>query len=248
MGLSIGADGTQLSLLNNHQKTNKLIGTATERLATSKRINSGHDDPAGLIGAEQLRGDLVEFNSQLRVVSAKRGQVQVQQSGRQIATDVLQEIRGQLIGVTGTFSNAEQRQAVQQQVDSALDAIDRIGATTGFALPDKLQSLRSGGETNIVEGDVAEAVALLDEQLSTITKASAAAGAYERYTLDVDQRLAEDQAVATAAALSQQEDASYAEETSNLVKGQILNEASLKTMVLAQNLRKEGITLLFNSL
>ena len=44
---------------------------------------------------------------------------------------------------------------------------------------------------------------LLEKEISAINLASAAAGAYEKYTLDVDRQLAESRAVATASALSQ---------------------------------------------
>ena len=248
MGLSIGTAGTQTSLLYNHEQNNSFLNRSTERLATGKRINSGVDDPAGLIGAEQLRGDLLELKSQIKTTSALRGQLHIQQSGRQIATDVLHNIRGHLVEASGSLNSTNQRFAFQQEIDSALDALDRIGASTGFALPAEIHSLRSSGDNNILDGDTSQAISALDEHLATITKASAAAGAYEKYTLDVDQRLAEDQAAVTAQALSQQEDADYARETSNLIKGQILNEASLKTMILAQSLKAEGISLLFNSL
>jgi flagellin-like hook-associated protein FlgL len=89
---------------------------------------------------------------------------------------------------------------------------------------------------------------VLDEQLATIIEAAAAAGAYQKYTLDVNQRLAEDQAVATAQALSLQQDADYAEESSNLVKSQILTVASYDTLTLAQRLQHEGLSKLFSGL
>lgn len=100
----------------------------------------------------------------------------------------------------------------------------------------------------MVEGDAVAAAAVIDEQLSTIHQASSAAGAYQKCSLDVNQSLAEDQAIATAQALSMQQDADYAEESSNLVKNQILTQASYNTLVLAQNLQREGIALLFDSL
>ena len=248
MGLTIGASGSQIALLSNNQKNSRGIQQATERLATGLRINSGRDDPAGLIAAEQIQGDIVDIQAQQRVLSAQQGKVQVQQSGRQLATGVIHEIRGHLVETAGTFSSSEQRQATQQQIDAALDALDRIESTTGISLPAELQDLRSGGSANIVENDPATAQALVDEQLSTINQASAAAGAYQRYTLDVDQRLAEDQAVVAAESYSRIADTDYAKETTNLIKAKILNEASLKTIALAQNLKKEGILLLFDTL
>ncbi len=248
MGLNIGATSIQLTLLNNNKRTNEELGRATERLATGLRINRASDDPAGLIGAEKLRGDLVDLSAQLRANSSLQRQTNVQQQGRQIASDVLIEVRGLIVEASSLSSSDEQRQAIQQQIDKSLDALDTLGSISGFAIPTELESLRISGSNNVVDGDAAEAIEVLDEQLSTINQASAAAGAYQKYTLDVNQRLAEDKAVATAQALSLQEDANYAQESSNLVKSQILTEASIKTIALAQKLQREGTALLFDAL
>ncbi len=248
MGLNIGVSSVQLTLLNNNKRTNDALGRATERLATGRRINRGSDDPAGLIGAEQLRGDLVDLRAQTRANSALQLQTNTQQQGRQIASDVLIEVRGLIVEASNLSSSDEQRQAIQQQIDSSLDALDTLGSISGFALPAELESLRTSGSNNVVDGDAAEAIEVLDEQLSTINQASAAAGAYQKYTLDINQRLAEDKAVITAQALSLQEDADYAQESANLIKSQILTEASIKTIALAQKLQREGTTLLFKSL
>ncbi len=248
MALNIGATGIQLTLLNNNRRTSEGLGRATERLATGLRINRGSDDPAGLIGAEQLRGDLIDLGAQTRINSTLQLQTNVQQQGRQIASDVLIEVRGQIVEASNLSASEEQTEAIQQQIDLSLDALDTLGSISGFTLPAELETLRTGGSNSIVDGNTAEAIELIDEQLSTINQASAAAGAYQKYTLDVDQRLAEDKAVATAQALSLQEDADYAQETSNLIKSEILSEASIKTIALAQRLQKEGTNLLLDTL
>jgi len=248
MSLTVGATSIQLTLFNNNARTNAALGQATERLATGLRINRASDDPAGLIGAEQLRGDLVELSAQFRVNSTLNQQIDIQQRGRQIASDLLIEVRGLVVEASDSSTSTEQRQAIQQQIETSLDTLDTLGSISGFAIPAELEELRLGGSANVVDGDPAEAVEVLDEQLATIHQAAAAAGAYQKYTLDVNQRLAEDQAVATAQALSLQADADYAEESSNLVKSQILTEASYKTMILAQKLRREGLSMLFDAL
>lgn len=248
MGLNIAASQNSSSLLNGLQRTKSMIDQATERLATGRRINQAKDDPAGLIGAAQLTGDLVVLDAQIRTIGAERSQSHIRQSGRQLATDVLHDIRGQVVEAASDTTSPEQRQAIQQQIDSSLDALERIGSTTGFSLPAELQNLRSGGSANIVNGDLTEAANRIDEQLTTINEARAAAAAYERYGLDVDQRLAEDQMVAAATARSQIEDAEYAQESSNLIKGKILNEASMKILILSQQIERDKVSLLFELL
>jgi flagellin len=248
VGLNIGQTSAQLTLLNNSHRTNEALGRATERLATGLRINRGSDDPAGLIGAEQLRGDLIDLAAQTSINRNLQLQTNVQQHGRQIASDVLIEVRGLIVEASNLSSSPDQLQAIQQQIDRSLDSLDSLGSISGFSIPAELETLRTGGSHSIVEGDAAEAIEVLDEQLATINQASAAAGAYQKYTLDVNQRLAEDKAVATAQALSLQQDADYAQETSNLIKSKILSEASIKTIALAQRLQREGTNLLFDTL
>ena len=248
MVLGIGSSSIQITLMNHNARANRFTGQATERLATGLQLNRGSDNPAGLIAAEQLRGDLIEIGAQTQVINAQRRQSNIQQSGRQIASDVLQDVRGLLVQAGNGTNTTQELEAIQVQVDSSLDGLDFIGSVTGFALPESLNALREGGSANVVDGDVAEGVELLDEQLSTVNLASAAAGAYEKYTLDVDQRLAEAKAVAIASSLSEIADADYVQESSNLVKGQILTEASIKTMALAQRIRSDQIRSLFEVL
>ena len=248
MALSIGSSGVQLTLLKNNQQANRFTNRATERLATGLRLNRASDDPAGLIGAEQLRGDLVEFSAQAKVWSAEQHQSSIRQSGRQAASSVLHDVRGLLVEAAEGTISAEQREAIQLQVDSSLDALDRLGATRGFALPESLEALRTGGSASAGAGDPPEGARLLDEQLAAVNLASAAVGAYEKYTLDIDRQLAEARAVATASSLSQLADADYARESSNLLKGQILTEASIKTIALSQQIRSDQILSLFEKL
>ena len=248
MGLNIGASSVQLTLFNNNEKANRFTSQATNRLATGLRINSGSDDPAGLIAAEELKGDLIDIHANTRVLQAQERQSNIQQSGRSIATSVLQEIRGLYVQASSGTNSEKELEAIQLQIDSSLDSLDRLGKATGFAIPDSLDALRSDGEANVVSGDAAEGVELLDEGLNTINMAAAAAGAYQKYTLEVDQQLAEARAVATASAYSQVADADYVEESSNLVTGQILSESSIRTMVLAQSIKSDQMRAIFENL
>ena len=248
MGLSITASSNQTTLLNNNALANRSVNQATERLSAGKRSNHASDNPAGLIGAEQLRGDLIEISADSRSRSTERGQLHIQQSGRQIASNALSELRGLAVQSNGSTYSTEEQRAIQLQIDASLDGLDLLGQATAFALPAELSELRSGGSANVGDGNVAEAIELIDEQLTTVNLASAAAGAYEKYTLDVDQRLAEAKAVATAASLSEIEDANYARESSNLVIGQILLEASIRTQALSHKIQSDQATALFDTL
>jgi flagellin len=114
-------------------RTNDQLQTALTRLSTGLRINSGKDDPAGLIASENLRRDITSANTAIN---------NSQQAGQLIATadsalgqisNLLNDIRGLAVQAanSGVLSD-EQIAANQLQVDSSLDAIDRIAKVTTF--------------------------------------------------------------------------------------------------------------------
>jgi len=248
MVLRVASSGIQSLLLRNSARANQAINRATERLSTGLRINRASDDPAGMIAAEKLRNDLLDISARSRVNSSLRGQNRIEQSGLRATSRVLQELRGLAVQASGNTNSTEERIAIQSQVDVSLDALRRIASANGSTLPSALINLRTGGSANLADGDVAEAVNVLDEQLSENNASRLAAGVYEKYSLDVDQRLSEAQAEATASALSTIQDADYARESSNLVIGRILAEASIKTLVLAQRIQMEQASAIFDDL
>jgi flagellin len=114
-------------------RTNDQLQTALTRLSTGLRINSGKDDPAGLIASENLRRDITSANVAIG---------NSQQAGQLIATadsalgqisGLLNDIRGLAVQAanSGVLSD-EQIAANQLQVDSSLEAIDRIAKVTTF--------------------------------------------------------------------------------------------------------------------
>lgn len=114
-------------------RSNSQLQTALNRLSTGLRINSGKDDPAGLIGSENLRRD---------ITATRRAIGNSERAGHMIATadsalgqvsNLLNDIRGLIVEAanSGALSD-EQIAANQLQVDSSLEAIDRISKTTTF--------------------------------------------------------------------------------------------------------------------
>jgi flagellin len=115
------------------RKTGTELHTALSRLSTGLRINSGKDDPAGMIASENLRRD---------IISARGAIANSERAGQMIATadsalgqvsNLLNDIRGLVVEASnrGVISS-EQVAANQLQVDSSLEAIDRIAQTTTF--------------------------------------------------------------------------------------------------------------------
>ena len=117
--------------LNNSQGQ---LNTALQRLSTGLRINSGADDPAGLIASNSLESEIAGLN---QAVSNSQTATHVIST----ADGALHEISSLLLNVkslvvesanSGALSTTE-LQANQLQVDSAIQSITRIANTTSFA-------------------------------------------------------------------------------------------------------------------
>lgn len=238
--LTVRPTGVQLTAQNNLFRNQQRQDSTTERLATGLRINSAKDDPAGLVAAENLRGDLVDIGARRRIIGGERSQVRVEQSGRQQAVDVLQEVRGLAIEAASDSTSPDAKTAIQSQIDSSLDALSRIEAATGISVSSEVYALATGGDASVLE-DPAAAQTLIDETISGLVSGSAVAGAYEKYTLDVDERLAQDREVVIATALSEIADADYAEETANLTRDTILSKVAIQTFGLLDRTRGDAI-------
>jgi len=115
------------------QRSNNDLSLALTRLSTGLRINTGKDDPAGLIASEGLRSD---------IISVERAVTNSQRANQVIATadSALGQVSGLLNDIRGLVTEAantgalsdEQIAANQLQIDSSLEAINRIAQTTSF--------------------------------------------------------------------------------------------------------------------
>lgn len=118
----------------NLQKSQSDLAIRLQRLSTGLRINRGADDPAGLIVSERLRNEIQAIGQ--AVDNAERASTVIA-----TAEAALQEVNSLLVSIksliveasnTGAFS-AEERDANQAQIDSAIESITRISNTTSFA-------------------------------------------------------------------------------------------------------------------
>ncbi len=108
------------------------LNSSTLRLATMRRINSGADDPAGLMAAELLKGELTALQAASSNASQASHVIQVADSGLSEVSDLLSTIEGNLVEMAGGTLTPDQAAANQLEIDAALGAINRIGSTTNY--------------------------------------------------------------------------------------------------------------------
>ena len=109
------------------------LQTALNRLSTGLQINSGKDDPSGLIASEILRSDIVSVSSALTNTERANQVIATADSALGQVSSLLNDIRGLVTEAAndGALSSS-QIAANQLQIDSSLEALNRIAQTTTF--------------------------------------------------------------------------------------------------------------------
>ena len=127
---------TNVSSLNAQKtlaRSNASLQESLTRLSTGLRINAGKDDPAGLIASEVLRSDIISVERAITNSNRANQMIATADSALGQVSSLLNDIRGLVSEAANTGAmSSEQIAANQLQIDSSLEAIDRIAQTTQF--------------------------------------------------------------------------------------------------------------------
>ncbi len=129
----INTNVSSLVAQNRLQSSNKDLNTALTRLSTGLRINSGSDDPAGLIASQALRSEITGLGKAISNTQRASQIISTADSALGQVGNLLNDIRGLVVeaGNSGALSS-EEIAANQLQIDSSLEAINRIAQSTTF--------------------------------------------------------------------------------------------------------------------
>ncbi len=129
----INTNVSSLVAQNTLSRSSADLQQSLTRLSTGLRINSGKDDPAGLIASEALRADMTSIDKAISNSTRANLLIGTADSALGQVSSLLNDIRGLVVEAAnvGTLSS-EQVEANQLQVDSSLEAINRIAQTTTF--------------------------------------------------------------------------------------------------------------------
>ena len=112
---------------------NRALNQALTRLSTGLRINSGGDDPAGLIASESLRAEKVAIGAAIDNARRADNVLAVAEGGLLEVNRLLLDLED-LIDRSASEAGLSQAEvdANQSQIDAILQSIDRIANTTEF--------------------------------------------------------------------------------------------------------------------
>lgn len=114
-------------------KNNTSLNSSLQRLSTGLKINSGKDDPAGLIAAKNLESEQTGINTAISNATRAGNIVGTAEGGLNEVSSLLTQLQGLVSqsANSGGLSN-EEVAANQLQVDSILSTINRISGSTSF--------------------------------------------------------------------------------------------------------------------
>lgn len=117
----------------NLQRSNASLAQSLTRLSTGLRINTGKDDPAGLIASENLRSDITAIKKAISNTDRANQVIATADSALGQVSSLLNDIRGLVTESANAGALSEEQIAANQlQVDSSLEALNRIAQTTTF--------------------------------------------------------------------------------------------------------------------
>ncbi|MCC7350004.1 MAG: flagellin, partial [Phycisphaerales bacterium] len=115
------------------RKNNDNLNTSLQRLSTGLKINSGADNPAGLIASENLRAEKAGITQAIDNAGRASNIIGTAEGGLNEVSSLLTELQN-LVGQAANSGglSTEEVSANQLQVDSILGSINRIAGATAF--------------------------------------------------------------------------------------------------------------------
>jgi flagellin len=145
-----------LIAVNDLNKNNEALSQTLQRLSSGLKINSAGDDPSGLIISELLRGQIGALEQAVGNSERASNVIATAEGALNEVSTLLVTLRSLAVQASNTGAlTAEEIEAAQLQVDSAVQSITRIANTTTFGgtalLNGNLDYVTSGVATNITD-------------------------------------------------------------------------------------------------
>ena len=114
-------------------RNNDKLNVSLERLSTGLKINRGSDDPSGLIASENLRADKTGIEAGIKNAERASNIIGTAEGGLSEISSLLNEVQSLVSEAANSGGlSSDEISANQLQVDSILNTINRLAASTSF--------------------------------------------------------------------------------------------------------------------
>lgn len=132
MGLRINSNVEALNAWRNLVTTTGTLSKSMEKLSSGLRINRASDDAAGLAISEKLRGQVKGLTQASRNAQDAISLIQTAEGALNETHGILQRMRELAVQAANDTLTSDDRNAIQQEINSLLAEVDRIATTTEF--------------------------------------------------------------------------------------------------------------------
>jgi len=246
---------TGMSILNNMNRHYDTMSRAMLRISSGYRINSAADDPAGLAISEKMRSQIRGLNMAAKNIQDGISLVQTAEGALNETHDMIQRMRELAIEAANDTLTDDDRQKLELEFKELKKEIQRISTDTEFNTKTLLNGDHSTKGIKIQAGansgqnielfingmgsealglkdasiatreDADKAISTMDDALKRVSNERSRLGAYQNrleHAYNANVNTAEN----LQAAESRIRDADIAKEMMNMVKAQILMQAS----------------------
>lgn len=113
-------------------KTEGGLAASMERLSSGLKINHAKDDPAGMAISNKMQAQIDGLAKASESASNGISVLQIADSALGEITDMLQRIRELSVQAATDTNQLEEREAIQQEVESLIEEVDRISRDTEY--------------------------------------------------------------------------------------------------------------------
>jgi len=121
-----------LNAWRNINQINYSMSKTLERLSSGLRINRAGDDAAGLAISEKMRGQIRGLNMAIKNAQDGISLIQTAEGALQEVHAILQRMRELAVQAANETNTAEDKEAIQAEIEQLKSEIDRIARTTEF--------------------------------------------------------------------------------------------------------------------
>jgi flagellin len=273
MALVINTNIGSLNAQRNLASSQNALNKSMQRLSSGLRINSAKDDAAGLAISDRMTSQIRGLNQAARNANDGISLAQTAEGALQETTNMLQRMRELAIQSSNSTNTTADRQSLDAEFQNLRDEINRIATSTSFngkvllsgayvSNPAIFQIGADAGQTisvtikaatasalGITSSDVTtysaaqSAISLIDTAISTIDQVRGDLGAVQNRfesTIANLNNVAENLTAARSRIL----DADIAQETSQMTKNNILQQAGVAILSQANQTPQLALQLL----
>ncbi|MBL1378409.1 flagellin N-terminal helical domain-containing protein [Zobellella iuensis] len=272
MSITVNTNVTAMGAQRNLNKSSMALATSMERLSTGSRINSAKDDAAGLQISNRLNSQVRGLGVAIKNANDGISLAKTAEGALDESTNILQRMRDLAVQAGNDTNSTADRTAIKTEIDELVKELgsitDRtkfgggtllkgsfngkmfqIGANSGDGVTLSIADLRAtalGVFTGLSVASydaVKTAISRIDAAIAKVDTERATLGSFQNRMDSTINNLANIREN-TAAGMSRIKDVDFAQETVNLTKQQILQQAGTSILAQAKQIPQAALSLL----